>query len=34
MDVANGHLDRIASTVQSNGHKMQWHYIFMEGLVG
>ncbi|KAG6326400.1 hypothetical protein ID866_12689, partial [Astraeus odoratus] len=34
MDVANGHLEWIASTVQSNGHKMQCHYMLMEGLVG
>ncbi|KAG6326248.1 hypothetical protein ID866_12841, partial [Astraeus odoratus] len=34
MDVANGHLERIASTAQSNGHKVQWHHLLMEGLVG
>ncbi|KAG6326591.1 hypothetical protein ID866_12498 [Astraeus odoratus] len=34
MDVANGHLDQIASTSQSNGQKMQWHHLLMEGLVG
>ncbi|KAG6327139.1 hypothetical protein ID866_11951 [Astraeus odoratus] len=34
MDVANGHLERIASAVRSNGRKMQWHHLLMEGLVG
>ncbi|KAG6330786.1 hypothetical protein ID866_8304 [Astraeus odoratus] len=34
MDVASGHLGRIASVMQSNGHKMQWHHLLMEGLVG
>ncbi|KAG6326639.1 hypothetical protein ID866_12451, partial [Astraeus odoratus] len=34
MDVANGHLEQIASAVQSNGHKVQWHHLLMEGLVG
>ncbi|KAG6326443.1 hypothetical protein ID866_12646, partial [Astraeus odoratus] len=34
MDVANGHLERIASTAQSNGRKMQWHFLLMKGLVG
>ncbi|KAG6326689.1 hypothetical protein ID866_12400 [Astraeus odoratus] len=34
MDVANGHLERIASTAQSNSHKVQWHHLLMEGLVG
>ncbi|KAG6327313.1 hypothetical protein ID866_11776 [Astraeus odoratus] len=34
MDVANGHLERIASMAQSNGWKMQCHYLLMEGLVG
>ncbi|KAG6329462.1 hypothetical protein ID866_9627 [Astraeus odoratus] len=34
MDVANGHLEWIASTSQSNGQKMQWHHLLMEGLVG
>ncbi|KAG6326059.1 hypothetical protein ID866_13030 [Astraeus odoratus] len=34
MDVANGHLERIASMAQSNGWKMQHHYMLMEGLVG
>ncbi|KAG6328224.1 hypothetical protein ID866_10864 [Astraeus odoratus] len=34
MDVANSHLEWIASTVQSNSRKMQWHYMLMEGLVG
>ncbi|KAG6326982.1 hypothetical protein ID866_12107 [Astraeus odoratus] len=34
MDVANGHLEQIASMAQSNGHKMQWHHLLMEGLVG
>ncbi|KAG6330910.1 hypothetical protein ID866_8177 [Astraeus odoratus] len=33
MDVANGHLERIASTAQSNRRKIQWHHL-MEGLVG
>ncbi|KAG6327711.1 hypothetical protein ID866_11378 [Astraeus odoratus] len=28
------HLEQIASTAQSSGHKMQWHYLLMEGLVG
>ncbi|KAG6328151.1 hypothetical protein ID866_10939 [Astraeus odoratus] len=34
MDVANGHLEWIVSTAQSNGWKMQWHFLLMEGLVG
>ncbi|KAG6326621.1 hypothetical protein ID866_12468 [Astraeus odoratus] len=34
MDVANGHLEQIASAVQSNSHKVQWHHLLMEGLVG
>ncbi|KAG6328513.1 hypothetical protein ID866_10576 [Astraeus odoratus] len=34
MDIANGHLEWIASTSQSNSQKMQWHYMLMEGLVG
>ncbi|KAG6325837.1 hypothetical protein ID866_13252, partial [Astraeus odoratus] len=34
MDVANSHLEKIASTAQSNGRKMQWHHLLMEGLVG
>ncbi|KAG6328117.1 hypothetical protein ID866_10971 [Astraeus odoratus] len=34
MDMANGHLERIASMAQSNGQKMQCHYMLMEGLVG
>ncbi|KAG6327228.1 hypothetical protein ID866_11862 [Astraeus odoratus] len=34
MDVANGHLEKIVSAVQSNGRKMQWHHLLMEGLVG
>ncbi|KAG6327258.1 hypothetical protein ID866_11832 [Astraeus odoratus] len=34
MDVANGHLERIVSASQSNGQKMQWHHLLMEGLVG
>ncbi|KAG6327739.1 hypothetical protein ID866_11349 [Astraeus odoratus] len=34
MDVANGHLERIASAAQSSSCKMQWHYLLMEGLVG
>ncbi|KAG6326929.1 hypothetical protein ID866_12160 [Astraeus odoratus] len=34
MDVANGHLERIASTAQSSRRKMQWHHLLMEGLVG
>ncbi|KAG6327465.1 hypothetical protein ID866_11624 [Astraeus odoratus] len=34
MDVANGHLERIASVAQSNGWKMQQHFLLMEGLVG
>ncbi|KAG6328761.1 hypothetical protein ID866_10329 [Astraeus odoratus] len=34
MNVANGHLEWIASVVQSNGCKMQWHHLLMEGLVG
>ncbi|KAG6327088.1 hypothetical protein ID866_12001 [Astraeus odoratus] len=34
MDVANSHLEKIASAVQSNGHKVQWHHLLMEGLVG
>ncbi|KAG6325724.1 hypothetical protein ID866_13366 [Astraeus odoratus] len=34
MDVANSHLEKTASAAQSNGHKMQCHYMLMEGLVG
>ncbi|KAG6327300.1 hypothetical protein ID866_11790 [Astraeus odoratus] len=34
MDVANGHLEKIASMAQSNRQKMQCHYVLMEGLVG
>ncbi|KAG6327134.1 hypothetical protein ID866_11955 [Astraeus odoratus] len=34
MDVANSHLERIASVAQSNGRKMQRHFLLMEGLVG
>ncbi|KAG6330198.1 hypothetical protein ID866_8890 [Astraeus odoratus] len=34
MDVANGHLEQIASAAQSNGYKVQWHHLLMEGLVG
>ncbi|KAG6329475.1 hypothetical protein ID866_9612 [Astraeus odoratus] len=34
MDMANGHLEKIASVAQSNGWKMQCHYMLMEGLVG
>ncbi|KAG6327445.1 hypothetical protein ID866_11643 [Astraeus odoratus] len=34
MDIANGHLEWIASTAQSNGCKMQQHHPLMEGLVG
>ncbi|KAG6326708.1 hypothetical protein ID866_12381 [Astraeus odoratus] len=34
MDMANGHLDRIACMAQSNSHKVQWHHLLMEGLVG
>ncbi|KAG6326566.1 hypothetical protein ID866_12523 [Astraeus odoratus] len=34
MDVANGHLEKTASMAQSNSHKMQCHYMLMEGLVG
>ncbi|KAG6326966.1 hypothetical protein ID866_12123, partial [Astraeus odoratus] len=34
MDMANSHLERIASAAQSNGRKMQRHYMLMEGLVG
>ncbi|KAG6328457.1 hypothetical protein ID866_10632 [Astraeus odoratus] len=34
MDVANGHLEWIASTAQSNSRKVQWHHLLMEGLVG
>ncbi|KAG6328414.1 hypothetical protein ID866_10675 [Astraeus odoratus] len=34
MDVANGHLERIASMSQSNSQKMQQHCLLMEGLVG
>ncbi|KAG6327256.1 hypothetical protein ID866_11834 [Astraeus odoratus] len=34
MDVANGHLEWIASTAQSNGRKVQQHHLLMEGLVG
>ncbi|KAG6327161.1 hypothetical protein ID866_11928 [Astraeus odoratus] len=34
MDMANGHLEQIASAVQSNSCKMQWHHLLMEGLVG
>ncbi|KAG6327202.1 hypothetical protein ID866_11887 [Astraeus odoratus] len=32
MDMANGHLERIASMAQSNGWKMRCHYMLMEGL--
>ncbi|KAG6329144.1 hypothetical protein ID866_9945 [Astraeus odoratus] len=34
MDIANSHLEQIASALQSNGQKKQWHYMLMEGLVG
>ncbi|KAG6326965.1 hypothetical protein ID866_12124 [Astraeus odoratus] len=34
MDIANGHLEKIAITAQSNRQKMQCHYMLMEGLVG
>ncbi|KAG6326877.1 hypothetical protein ID866_12212 [Astraeus odoratus] len=34
MDVANGHLEWIASVAQSNGCKVQRHHLLMEGLVG
>ncbi|KAG6327349.1 hypothetical protein ID866_11739 [Astraeus odoratus] len=34
MDVANGHLEWIASVAQSNGCKVQWHHLLMKGLVG
>ncbi|KAG6326434.1 hypothetical protein ID866_12655, partial [Astraeus odoratus] len=34
MDIANGHLEKIASAAQSNRRKMQCHYMLMEGLVG
>ncbi|KAG6328081.1 hypothetical protein ID866_11008 [Astraeus odoratus] len=34
MDVANGHLEWIASTAQSSSCKMQRHHLLMEGLVG
>ncbi|KAG6326892.1 hypothetical protein ID866_12197 [Astraeus odoratus] len=34
MDVANSHLEKIVSTSQSNGWKMQQHFLLMEGLVG
>ncbi|KAG6329233.1 hypothetical protein ID866_9856, partial [Astraeus odoratus] len=34
MDVANGHLEQIASTAQSNSCKVQWDHLLMEGLVG
>ncbi|KAG6326685.1 hypothetical protein ID866_12404 [Astraeus odoratus] len=34
IDIANGHLEQIVSAAQSNGHKMQWHHLLMEGLVG
>ncbi|KAG6327102.1 hypothetical protein ID866_11987 [Astraeus odoratus] len=34
MDVANGHLEKIAGASQSNGQKTQHHYMLMEGLVG
>ncbi|KAG6326980.1 hypothetical protein ID866_12110 [Astraeus odoratus] len=34
MDVANSHLEKIVSMSQSNGCKMQWHFLLMEGLVG
>ncbi|KAG6326408.1 hypothetical protein ID866_12681, partial [Astraeus odoratus] len=34
MDVANGHLEKIAIVAQSNRQKMQCHYMLMEGLVG
>ncbi|KAG6329566.1 hypothetical protein ID866_9522 [Astraeus odoratus] len=34
MDIANGHLEKIASMAQSNGHKMQQHHLLMKELVG
>ncbi|KAG6329603.1 hypothetical protein ID866_9486 [Astraeus odoratus] len=34
MDIANSHLEKIASAAQSNGCKMQCHYMLMEGLGG
>ncbi|KAG6328530.1 hypothetical protein ID866_10560 [Astraeus odoratus] len=34
MDMANGHLERIASAAQRNSCKMQHHYLLREGLVG
>ncbi|KAG6328410.1 hypothetical protein ID866_10678 [Astraeus odoratus] len=34
MDMANGHLEKLVSMAQSNGRKMQQHYMLMEGLVG
>ncbi|KAG6328996.1 hypothetical protein ID866_10093 [Astraeus odoratus] len=34
MDVANSHLEWIAGAAQSNGQKMQQHFLLMEGLVG
>ncbi|KAG6330021.1 hypothetical protein ID866_9067 [Astraeus odoratus] len=34
MDVANNHLEKIVSMAQSNGWKMQCHYMLMKGLVG
>ncbi|KAG6329865.1 hypothetical protein ID866_9225 [Astraeus odoratus] len=34
MDVANSHLEKIVSMSQSNGQKMQQHFLLMEGLVG
>ncbi|KAG6326712.1 hypothetical protein ID866_12377 [Astraeus odoratus] len=34
MDVANGHLEQIASVVQCNSCKVQQHHLIMEGLVG
>ncbi|KAG6327153.1 hypothetical protein ID866_11936, partial [Astraeus odoratus] len=33
MDIANSHLEKIVSAAQSNGQKMQWHFLLMEGLV-
>ncbi|KAG6327045.1 hypothetical protein ID866_12044 [Astraeus odoratus] len=33
MDIANSHLEKIVSVAQSNGWKMQWHFLLMEGLV-
>ncbi|KAG6328844.1 hypothetical protein ID866_10246 [Astraeus odoratus] len=34
MDIANSHLEQTVSALQSNGWKMQQHYMLMEGLVG